>query len=797
MASMVGLVLTSSTVIIILFYFMGNRSIDTLSNELISSVTDIVTNNTIAYLQPAAKSSITGRELRTSNLVAEIHNIQIDKGNSEYKTILKGVEKILSHYQDKKLKKFKISRKELKNFLLSKNPQFTAYIRLFKSLLATYEQINLFNYGNYAKDKVLVKEMPDGSISIKYVYRYPAKGLTLTAWDHSNTKYYSYNRENSKLDFANNIEFSKGVYDLTIKQWSKEAYDPTTRKWFKGAKENYLLAKRENREPKVFWTQAYVWTSDRKPGITCSIPVENTKGVMEGVIGVGLEIYGLSAKHLANLKVGKTGKVFIFNNKGEMIAYDPGYKEIKNLEERELKIRKELKNFVKPVRKVDSKGRVKYKYKLTPIEEFKNPLYKATFINGRKKPYQPDKLKRFQFTHNDIPYIGVLAPFPKESSIRWFVGMAIPEDDFLGEVKKNTLYVIILSMFIVLLSFGIGLLIASRISRPLKLLEQETGRIQRFELDNPVEFRTSLTEIRSMRYAFHNMILGLRSFKKYVPSDLVQYLIQSNQEATLGGENKVLSVYFSDIVGFTSISERLNPEELVKALGEYLEEMSNIINVNEGTVDKYIGDAIMAFWGAPKDCADHAYLSCKSAIENQKRLAMLRYTRWKGEGKPLFEARIGLNAGELIVGNMGSDSRMNYTVIGDTVNLASRLEGINKFYGTNIICSESTYALVKDRIATRKLDLVAVKGKTEAVAIFEVLGFMGETSPKVDLFVRKYEEALELYLASHFQDALKLFTESMRVKADVSAKIFIGRCEQYLHKPPASDWNGVSVFTTK
>mgnify|MGYP000302486039 CR=1 FL=1 len=779
---MVGLVLTSSTVIILIFYIVGNRSIDTLANDLISSVTEIVTKNTISYLQPAAKSSITGRELRIANLVGEIRDFQRDKGSPEYKTILKGVEKILSHYKDEKLKEFKISRKELKNFLLSKNPRFTAYIRLFKSLLATYEQINLFNYGNYAKDKILVKEMPDGSISIKYVYRYPAKGVTFTAWDHSNVKYY---KENSKLNFTNKIEPSEG------------AYDPTVRGWFKGAEKSYHLARRENQRPKVFWTQAYVWTSDRKPGISCSIPVENKKGEMEGVVAVGLEIYALSAKHLANLKVGKNGKVFIFNNKGEMIAYDPGYKEIKNLKERELRIRKELKDFVKPVRKVDSKGRVKYKYKLTPIAEFKNPLYKATYINGRKKPYQPDKLKRFQFTYNNTPYIGVLAPFPKDSSIHWYVGMAIPENDFLGEVKENTLYVIILSMLIVLLSFGIGLLIASRISRPLKLLEQETRRIQRFELDNPLEFKTSLKEIRSMRYAFHNMIAGLRSFKKFVPSDLVQYLIQSGQEATLGGENKVLSVYFSDIVGFTSISERLNPEELVKALGEYLEEMSNIINVNEGTVDKYIGDAVMAFWGAPKDCADHAYLSCKSAIENQKRLAMLRYTRWKGEGKPLFEARIGINAGELIVGNMGSDSRMNYTVIGDTVNLASRLEGINKFYGTSIICSGSTYALVKDRIATRKLDLVAVKGKTEAVAIFEVLGFMGETTPRVELFVRKYEEALELYLAHHFEDALKLFTESMRIKADMSAKIFIGRCEQYLSQPPAADWNGVSVFTTK
>ncbi len=797
MASLVGLVLTSSTVIILIFYIVGNRSIDTLANDLINSVTEIVTKNTISYLQPAAKSSITGRELRTSNLVTEIRGFQRSKGNPEYKTILKGVEKILSHYTDEKLKKFKISRKELKNFLLSKNPRFTAYIRLFKSLLATYEQINLFNYGNYAKDKVLVKEMPDGSISIKYVYHYLAKGVAFTAWDHSNIKYYSFNKENSKLDFANNIEPIKGSYDPATKKLSKGAYDPTKRKWFKGAKESYLLAKRENRKPKVFWTQAYVWTSDRKPGISCSIAVENKKGEMEGVIAVGLEIYELSAKHLANLKVGKNGKVFIFNDKGEMIAYDPGYKEIKNPKERELKIRKELKDFVKPVRKVDSKGRVKYKYKLTPIEEFKNPLYKATFINGRKKPYQPDKLKRFNFTHNDIPYIGVLAPFPKDSSIHWFVGMAIPEDDFLGEVKENTLYVIILSMLIVLLSFGVGLLIASRISRPLKLLEQETSRIQRFELDNPVQFKTSLTEISEMRHAFHNMIAGLRSFKKFVPSDLVQYLIQSGQEATLGGENKILSVYFSDIVGFTSISERLNPEDLVRALGEYLEEMSSIINDNEGTVDKYIGDAVMAFWGAPKDCADHAYLSCKSAIENQKRLAMLRYTRWKGEGKPLFEARIGINAGELIVGNMGSHSRMNYTVIGDTVNLASRLEGINKFYGTTIACSESTYALVKDRIATRKLDLVAVKGKTEAVAIYEVLGFKNETTPRVELFVRKYEEALELYLAHHFQDALKLFTESMRIKADTSAKIFIDRCEGYLLKPPASDWNGVSVFTSK
>jgi len=222
-----------------------------------------------------------------------------------------------------------------------------------------------------------------------------------------------------------------------------------------------------------------------------------------------------------------------------------------------------------------------------------------------------------------------------------------------------------------------------------------------------------LTEQREKRYI-------RQTFSKFVSKSVVDDLLKNPEKLKLGGEKKLLTVLFSDIRGFTTISERMTPEALVEHLNEYLQAMTEIVLHDDGTLDKYVGDEIMAFWGAPVPQEDHAFLACKAAVKMMEDLHKLN-DKWRQMGKPELNIGIGLNTGDMVVGNMGSSSRMDYTLMGDNVNLGARLEGTNKIYGTNIIISESTYEYVKDRVFARELDLIRVKGKQQPVKIFELI----------------------------------------------------------------------------
>jgi len=211
-----------------------------------------------------------------------------------------------------------------------------------------------------------------------------------------------------------------------------------------------------------------------------------------------------------------------------------------------------------------------------------------------------------------------------------------------------------------------------------------------------------------------------QTFSKFVSKSVVDELLKDPSKIKLGGDKKILTVLFSDIRGFTSISERLTPEELVEHLNIYLQSMTDTIIKYDGTLDKYIGDAIMAFWGAPIEMENHALNACKSAIEMMDALKHIN-EKWVQENKPTLDIGIGLNTGDMIVGNMGSTARMDYTIMGDNVNLGSRLEGTTKFYKVDIIISESTYQYVKDDVIARELDLIRVKGKALPVKIYELM----------------------------------------------------------------------------
>ena len=285
---------------------------------------------------------------------------------------------------------------------------------------------------------------------------------------------------------------------------------------------------------------------------------------------------------------------------------------------------------------------------------------------------------------------------------------------------------------------------------------------------------------------------------RYTSPALVQELMQNPKALSLEwGESRVLTVFFSDIVSFTSISERLGPQRLVILLNEYLTAMTDIILEEGGVVDKYIGDAIMAFWGAPVEKKDHAVGACRAALRTRLRLKELQKD-WERRFKEMVRFRAGINSGDAVVGNMGSLHKYNYTVMGDTVNLAARLEGANKVYGTDLMIAQGTWALVCHEMVARELDFMIVKGKDEPVRVYELMGEKMKTNAAVEELVERFEKTLRIYRDRSFKEAKDQFEAILEdYPGDGPSELYVKRCEDYLRNPPAEDWDGVFRMTTK
>lgn len=287
-------------------------------------------------------------------------------------------------------------------------------------------------------------------------------------------------------------------------------------------------------------------------------------------------------------------------------------------------------------------------------------------------------------------------------------------------------------------------------------------------------------------------------FQHYISATVVNELLKNPGMLKLGGERKVATAFFSDIKNFTTIAEGLEPEKLVSVLNEYLSAMTDIIMRYEGYLDKYEGDAIVAIFGIPVEQADHAARACHAALDMRKELAILRQM-WKREGKPAFEARIGLNSGPMIAGNIGGRDRFDYTAIGDSMNLASRLEGANKIYGTTIIISEDTFYQVHDKFWCRELDAIRVKGKNKPVRIYELIGRKTEEIDPVRSSAMEYFlKGLEIYRKRDWIHAYDMFQKALTLNPhDGPSYEFIRRCKLFIESPRPADWDGVFEMRDK
>lgn len=534
---------------------------------------------------------------------------------------------------------------------------------------------------------------------------------------------------------------------------SKVLYDHRQRSWYSDVAQD-----REFR-----WSSIYVFNTNKKPGITAAMPNLDENGRLFAVTAVDINIDTFS-KFLQELRIGKNGITFIVNTDGQIIAHPD------------------------PRQTVEANGD---EVSMMSIQDIKDKHLNIAF-----QQYQESKNNKFIFMHNNIEYIAYFKSFPQSFEQKWLIGIVVPTNDIIGPAVQMQKHILIISFIILILSvFFIGFL-ARRISQPIMQLSEQASQIKNFEIFEAEPLNSYIYEIQVLENSMAAMRQSLKTFAKFVPKALVKKLVQRSQDVRISGNTKKITLLFTDIQGFTTVSESYPPEKLMSHISEYFAALSEIIIHQNGTIDKYIGDAIMAFWGAPLNDKHHALNACTAALYCQKRLDELN-RKWELEKKPILITRIGIETGEALVGTIGSFDRLNYTALGDTVNLASRLEGTNKYYNTRIIIGEQTQQEIRDEGVVRPLDKVSVKGKETSVTIYELVAFKNgdprllPTKEQTNLCAH-FTVGYHLYLDRRWEEALIHFKEMLKIFGnDYPTQLYIERCQQYLKEPPSPNWDGI------
>jgi adenylate cyclase len=543
----------------------------------------------------------------------------------------------------------------------------------------------------------------------------------------------------------------------------------------------YVAAKRAGRRA---WTDTYVLPATAEspgtPGVSCAVPLHREGGTLLGVLSVSFELDEL-CQYLRALEIGRNGFAFVLEYCSD------GTRQLIGHPDAGLLLRSGLGEDGTPRRT------------LVPLEEVADARVQG-FLRAMPPGVVPDAdqgVREVRFEVGGARYLGCYSQLTTTVTPDWMICVVMPEADVLAHANRVLWLMLLVSLAVFLLAVGVSLFVSRHVAASLEQVCQDTEAVGKLDLADRSRVHSRVYELDRLGGSVEEMKSGLRSFQKYVPADLVRALFASGREAELGGERRTLTISFSDLADFTTTSEQLAAEDLVAQLGEYLGSMSEAIAETGGTVDKYIGDAIMAFWGAPAPHPGHALAACTAALQCRARLDKL-HERWRAEGRPLLRARTGISTGSVIVGNIGSRSRLNYTVIGDAVNLASRLEGLNKYFGTSILLSETTFHDVEAHAVCRPVDWVAVKGKAKAVLVYELLGLKEQVAEGTTDFIAKYEDGLNRYRRQDWAGAICAFEACLaREPKDAPSEVMLARCRAYQTVPPPPDWDGVFHLATK
>lgn len=507
-------------------------------------------------------------------------------------------------------------------------------------------------------------------------------------------------------------------------------YNATRRQWYRRA-----VAKPDTN----VWTGVYIFASSGVPGLNSAITFRK-EGKLVGVVSIAIELQRIS-QYLGTIRSVRSGAAFIINREGRMIAF------------------KDKAQVTR--KKADGGGRLE----LTPLKATSHPMLRiASAALGGNPATRQNQLQLFEDPKNGKRYFVNLIPLEGQD---WFIGTVVPEDDFTAAINENYIK-LAAALAVALLLIGLIAIWASRklFVKPLHRIIDQTEHISRFELEKVDYVPSRIREIDILSGSIERMSGGLGSFRKFLPATLVRTLLNEGVVAEPNAERRTLTVMFMDLQGFTAISERLG-HRVAPLLSDYLSTMSHIIHEHGGTIDKFIGDAVMAFWGAPYHNEEHAADACNAALACQVAMSRLR-KKWADQGKPDMGLRIGLNTGRVVVGNIGSEERLNYTVIGDPVNLASRLEGANKEFGTSIMIGQHTWELVRYDMVTRKLDEVQLRGREQTVSIYELLDRRSDDggNPAQSVWIDEFEAGLKDFRAGRWTEAAVRFRRVKERRGD-------------------------------
>ena len=387
----------------------------------------------------------------------------------------------------------------------------------------------------------------------------------------------------------------------------------------------------------------------------------------------------------------------------------------------------------------------------------------------------------FTFGENHAPYLAIFNSFPADYVKPWSVMTVVPLGDFMVELNKINQRLILFGFFAFIGIAFLTFYFSKLISTPLEGLTTEILNILAFKNENSPPVTSSIYEINTLSKAIKRLKSTIAAFTSYVPRDLVNDLLNSGKDIELGGESRYLTILFSDLKDFSSLSEITPSRELLLRVSSYLELMTYAIKEEGGTVDKFIGDSVMAFWGAPLLNQNHAYHACVAAVKSQRRMVLLN-DQLISEKKPPLTVRIGIHSDAVLVGNIGSSERLSYTVMGDGVNIASRLEGINKEFGTGICVSHSLFKEAGERLWVRPIDQIVVKGRKSELLIYELVGIRDGDSETIATQAEQElceltSEAFEHYIHADYQKARLIYIAIAEKYSDQLSRVMIERCD--------------------
>lgn len=536
------------------------------------------------------------------------------------------------------------------------------------------------------------------------------------------------------------IQYEDSQKNVIKTEQIKGAYNPLQRPWFQGAQDS----------KNTYWFGIYRFFLSPQLGLTASSPVM-THHRFSGVIAADFSMEGFTQQFSKILLENKTSGI-IFNQKGDIIAYQ-GFKKSAALPD------------------------------ILNIDHLADaPLKKAYRL------YQKNHHQQFIFYHRGTEYIAYISPYASNFNQNWKIATIVPMDLFIGSMKTTNYYTILFSLLMVFIGLMFVGFAADRISQPIMKIASDMNNMRQLTFSNSLNTKSSIAEVQMIFDALNSAQSALSSFAKYVPQMIVRQLLKNKAIAQMGGIKKPITVLFTDIDNYTATSENMDPDILISHISDYLNEMTGTIHQHAGSIDKYMGDAVMAFWNDPEEDADHVLHACQAVLACQRKMKTMNQL-WQQMGKPILTTRFGLNTGMAIVGNLGSNDRLNYTVIGDNVNLAARLETLNKVYDTEIIVSESVYQQCHEKMLFRPLDIVTVRGKHIATKIYELIAAKSAEYAEEVATTEQFllcELSTRGYNAFHQDDlstALLIFSEIQeKFPQDPMANFYLKRLHLLLNK---------------